>query len=303
MSDKREVMGRIKSVKDTMKITNAMYMISSVKLRRARQAVTGTEPYFLSLQHMIGRMLYQAPSVHHKYFDPKTEKAEKERKAGYVVITGDKGLAGAYNHNVLKLVQKKLDARGSGRLFVIGEMGRHYFIARKTPIESDFQYSVENYSLRLARSIAAMLMELYNAGELDEIYLVYTQLVNTMTAEAKLIKVLPLKEEDFPYQPEEENQKETFNFHPSVSAVMDAVVPDVLSGLIYGALVESYCSEQNCRMMAMRAANDSAKEMLSNLSLMYNRIRQAQITQEITEIASGAKAQKRKKNDPRRVEP
>ena len=303
MSDKREVLGRIKSVKDTMKITSAMYMISSVKLRRARQAMTGTEPYFLSLQHMIGRMLFEAPNVHHRYFDPKTEKPVSERKAGCVVITGDKGLAGAYNHNVLKLVQKQLDKRGSARLFVMGEMGRHYFMARKTPIESDFQYSVENYSLRLARTIAAMLMDLYNTGELDEIYLAYTQLVRGMTAEAKLIKVLPLKEEDFPYNPEETTQKELFNFHPSVSAVMDAVVPDVLSGMIYGAFVESYCSEQNCRMMAMKAANDSAKEMLSDLSLMYNRIRQAQITQEITEVAGGAKAQKRKKTDPRRVEP
>lgn len=303
MAGTREIQSRMRSIQDTMKITSAMYMISSIKLRKAKKELEETEPYFYTLQSMIARIMRHIPEMEHRYFEPDDLREMKEgqnqsKKAvyhGYLVVTADKGLAGAYNHNVLKLAEEQLNTSGAGKLFVVGEVGRQYFAGRKIPVEEHFLYTAQNPTMSRARVIAARLLELYDCGELDSVDMIYTSMKNGMQTETNLVRLLPLPRGDFhvPRIPMDV-RREQFRFRPSPEAVIENVVPNYLAGYIYGGLVEAYCSEHNARMIAMEAANDSAGEMLRQLSAEYNRVRQGMITQEITEVISGAKAQKRK---------
>lgn len=180
------------------------------------------------------------------------------------------------------------------RLYVVGELGRHYFEARHIQVEEQFHYTVQNPTMHRARLISSTILEDYEEGRLDEVWIIYTQMINSMQMEAEMTALLPLKREDFSniVIPADIIQEE-IQMVPSPSAVMDHVVPNYVTGFIFGALVESFCSEQNARMMAMQSASDNANAILNDLSIEYNRVRQAAITQEITEVISGAKAQKR----------
>lgn len=278
-----------------MKITNAMYMISSSKLKKAKKNLEQTQPYFDGLQNTIRRMLRHVPEMEHPFFESAEAKAKPDKKRGYVVITADKGLAGAYNHNVTKLTESCLSQGEDNLLLVVGELGREYFSRQHIPIDTNFRYTVQDPTLSRSRDIAARVIGLYEAGDLDEVYVIYTQTVNSMTVEAKVLKLLPLVKEQFETDIPIDVHVEEIHLVPSAQNVIDNVVPDYVSGFIYGALVESFCSEQNARMMAMQAATDSAQKMLHSLQIAYNRVRQGAITQEITEVIAGAKAQKKKK--------
>lgn len=295
MANAREILSRMKSVQDTRKITSAMYLISSTKLKKSRKLLEETEPYFYTLQGLIRRILRHMPQVDHFYFNPRQEIKGKNRVKGLIVITGDKGLAGAYNHNVLKMAHEWMNQGQNHRLYVVGELGRHYFSAKNVPVEEQFHYTVQNPTMHRARMIGSTVLEDYEEGRLDEVWILYTQMINSMKMEARLQQLLPLKREDFSNItiPADIIQEE-IQMVPSPSAVMDNVVPNYVTGFIFGALVESFCSEQNARMMAMQSASDNASAILNDLSVEYNRVRQAAITQEITEVISGAKAQKKK---------
>ena len=297
MANAREILSRMKSVQDTRKITNAMYLISSTKLKKSKKLLEETEPYFYSLQDLIRRILRHMPDVEHFYFNPRKEIKEEDRVKGLIVITGDKGLAGAYNHNVLKMAQEWMEQSKNHRLYVVGELGRHYFEARHIQVEEQFHYTVQNHTMHRARLISSTILEDYEEGRLDEVWIIYTQMINSMQMEAEMTELLPLKREDFSniVIPADIIQEE-IQMVPSPSAVMDHVVPNYVTGFIFGALVESFCSEQNARMMAMQSASDNANAILNDLSIEYNRVRQAAITQEITEVISGAKAQKKKQS-------
>ena len=275
MANAREIQNRIKSIQDTRKITNAMYLISSTKLKKSKKLLEDTE---------------------HPYFNARKEIKEEDRVRGLVVITGDKGLAGAYNHNVLKLAHEWMEKSDKNRLYVVGELGRQYFAARHVPVEEQFHYTVQNPTMHRARLIASSLIEDYLEGRLDEVWIIYTQMINSMKVEAQMEQLLPLKQEDFSNVviPADIHQEE-IQMVPSPTAVMDHVVPNYVTGFIFGALVESFCSEQNARMMAMQSASDNAAELLNELSIEYNRVRQAAITQEITEVVGGARAQRKKR--------
>lgn len=297
MANAREIQGRMKSIEDTRKITNAMYMISSTKLKKARKELENTVTYFYTLQATISRILRHVPDIEHRYFEKQNQVKPEEKKRGMIVITGDKGLAGAYNHNVVKLAQEWLAEGGENTLFVLGELGRQYFLSRDVKIERHFQYTVQNPTMHRARMISEMIMAKYNTDKLDEVWIVYTDTINGVQTEAKKVRLLPLRKENF----KQANQilldvhQEDFLMQPSPKLVIESIVPNYITGFIYGALVESFCSEQNARMTAMQAASDNANKMLHELSIAYNRVRQAAITQEITEVISGAKAQKKKK--------
>lgn len=295
MATAREIQTRIKSIQDTMKITSAMYMISSSKLKKARRNLENTVPYFEGLQMTIERMLRHIPEMEHRYFETEEQAKKADKKKGFIVITADKGLAGAYNHNVVKLAEECLQEGRDNLLFVVGELGREYFSHHDVPIDTSFHYTVQDPSMSRSRAIAAKVMERYEAGELDEVYVIYTQVVNSMSVEAKVRKLLPLQKENFNIGIPAGIYAEDIRLVPSAESVLDNVIPDYVSGFIYGALVESFGSEQNARMMAMQAATDNAKKMLRQLQIAYNRVRQGAITQEITEVIAGAKAQKKKK--------
>ena len=295
MASEKEIQDRMRSIKDTLKITNAMYMISSSKLKKSKKMLADTEPYFYTLQSEMSRILRHLPDMNSIYFKTNAEIPERKRKAGYIVITADKGLAGSYNHNILKLAEEELEKRDDYKLFVLGELGRHYFEQKGINIDKQFHFVVQDPSLSRARRIAEDLLKLYHENQLDELYIIYTTMVNAMQEEAQVAQLLPLKKTDFKIPVPIDIPLEGLALKPSAEEVMDHIVPNYVVGFVYGALVEAFSCEQNARMMAMEGATNSAKQMLKELDIEYNRARQAAITQEITEVIAGAKSQKKKK--------
>lgn len=287
-----EIRGRMRSIQQTLKITNAMYLISSAKVKKARKQLQEVEPYFDRLAKTILDIFRHSPQLQHRYIEGH-HKLKEERKTGFVVITGDKGLAGAYNHNVLKLAESYLARKQDSTLFLIGQMGRHYFEKKNIPIDAEFMYTVQDPTLDRAQDICDTLVDLYERGALDEIYLVFTHSYSAMRMEPEIIKLLPLDRAMLSARrglSEADQYRDVVRYEPSPEAVLDVLVPGVIRGYIFAALVESFCSEQSSRMSAMDSASESARDMLKTLSLEFNRARQGAITQEITEIAGGAEA-------------
>jgi len=301
MANATEIKNRIRSIQDTMKITKAMYMISSNKLQKAKQSRLLTEPFFYGIQMQIARLLRHIPDIKHVYFDNDLEEtqANTEKKRGIIVITGDKGFAGAYNHNILKAVEEFYQDSQKSCIYVVGEMGYHYFQQHHIPIEENFHYVAQNPTMHRARLIADQIISAYNSKKLDEVYIIYTRMVNSIVEEVKVEKLLPLVRTDFSSEEIAKvlasSYQEEFRFIPSPEVLLDHMVPNYITGYIYGALIEAFSCEQNARMAAMKAATDNASTMLHDLSIAFNRARQAAITQEITEVVGGAKALKRKK--------
>ena len=290
MQGTKEIKERINSIKDTQKITNAMYLISSTKLQKAKRSLDETEPYFFSIQAMMERLLRHLPNIDHEYFNQHTEMLEEEKISAFLVVTADKGLAGAYNHNVLKLTEENIKSKNNFKLFVVGEVGRHYFEKKNIPVEEEFKYTAQNPSLHRARMISLTMLDLYRQGQIHELNIIFTTIRSSMDSNANVKQLLPLKVSIPQLSVPMDVYHEEFFLKPSTEAVVDYVVPNYLNGFIYSALVESFCAEQNSRMMAMQSANDSANKILHDLSIKYNRVRQSNITQEITEVTSGAKA-------------
>ena len=297
MASTKEIKDRMESVRETQKITNAMYLISSTKLRKARADLQQTRPYFTALRNEIKRIFRTAGNVDSRYFYPENQKEVDEGTFALLVITADKGLAGAYNQNVIKEAVRIYGEHPDTKLFVVGEYGRHYFDQHRIPVEHSFLYTAQNPTMQRAREICSILLEGFDRGDFSKIYIIYTDMQNSMSSEARTTRLLPFHRTYFTGG---EGQKsaapDSFTFVPSVTAVLESVMQSYISGFIYSALIDSFCSEQNARMTAMDSANKNAEKLLSELSLNYNRERQALITQEITEISAGARAQKRGKH-------
>ena len=296
MGSTKEIQTRMKSIQDTMKITNAMYMISSSKMQKAKKILQDTEPYFYNMQAAIARILRHMPDIQHPFFSERHLVPKEERKVGTIVITGDKGMAGAYNHNVQKMTEDFMEeVPGHHKLYVLGMVGRQYFGKRDVDMDGSFHYTVQKPTMHRARMISEEVIRGFLEREVDEVHIIYTQMQNAVVMEPVNMQLLPLKKTSFsPLEMPAEVHQEEIEMFPSADGVLDIMIPNYLTGVIYGCLVEAYASENNARMTAMQSSTDSAKKMLQDLSIQYNRARQAAITQEITEVCSGAKAQKRK---------
>ncbi len=294
MSGIKEIRSHIKSVEATLKITNAMYLISSSSLRKARKALFDVKPYYEKLSETISDILYHTGEVEHPYFDQRSDIPEGQRKVGYIVVTGDKGLAGAYNHNVIKLLESECKKNQVSRLFMVGKMGVTWCNSKGIPMEEDFYYTAQNPTIGRAREMSNPLLHAFLDGALDEIHVIYTHMVHPLLLEPKCRKLLPLDRDMLPWTPSKaEVYDRTISYYPSANMVLDHIVPDYFTGILLGTLVESYSSEQSSRMTAMDASTKNAKEMLRSLNLSYNRARQSAITQELTEIVGGAQAKQR----------
>ena len=297
MAGTKEIKDHIDSVQETKKITSAMYLIASTKLRRARQELDNTRPYFEALRREIKRIFRTVGGevVDSPYFYPLEGEAPLDKPNACLVITADKGLAGAYNQNAIKEALKLLDTHPDTKLYVVGEYGRRFFASHSIPIEHSFLYTAQNPTMARAREISALLLDGFEKDELDKIYVVYTDMGNGMDFQARCTRVLPFHRTHFADSALVEPPVATpFEFLPSVQAVLDSMMPSYVSGFIYSALIDSFCCEQQARMTAMDSANQNAEKLLGELSLEFNRVRQSAITQEITEVSAGARAQRKK---------
>lgn len=294
MAGSKEIQERMNGIKDTLKITNAMYLISSSKLRKARKNQQMVEDYFQTIRNTIGDILNHMPQMEHVYLNSASQEEKRKKHRAYIVITADKGLAGAYNLNVIKLAEQEMEQYPDAKLFVIGQIGKHYFEEKNANMEKDFLYSSQNPSLQRARNITAEILEQYHEKKIDQVFILYTQMKDALQSEAVMMQLLPLSREQFRECRNEGGSTESF--FPDAKSVFNQIAPITMHGIIFSAMTESWCAELNDRMTAMSSASKSAKEMIADLELEYNRTRQYSITQEITEICAGAKAQRQKKS-------
>lgn len=293
MASMSEIRTRISSVQDTMKITNAMYLISSAKLRKAKSGHEKVSPYFKLLQQTIADILERCPDLEEDFFEETSlrQVPESGRRRTIIVISSDKGLAGSYNHNVFKKVEELVKDDSENTLILVGHMAINYFKNYENiKIDEKHIYPAAEPAMYRARDIAEHVIGQFLSNEVDEVYVVYTNMINSMAFEAEIKRIMPLSTKMFENVDTGERLREPV-FSPSPEAVIAHIAPNYIKGLIYGVMVESYACEQSARMTAMDNATTNAKEMIRELSLAYNRERQAAITQEITEIVSGASAQ------------
>jgi len=294
MANMKGIKDRIDGISNTKKITNAMYLISSTRLQKAKKALEDTRPYFLMQEHEIKRIFQSESDINSRYFYPKTGRKPAETYA-YLVITADKGLAGPYNFSVLRRTEEEMKKHKKIKLFVVGEYGRRYFAKRRIPIEDSFLYTAQEPTFERAREICYRLLRDYDERKVDEIRVIYSDMENELNSEVKMMRMLPFERKKFLTPARQKNEVDVhFQFYPSVTEVIDRCMPRYIAGFIYGALVDSFSAEQNARMNAMSNANRNAEELIADLTLQYNGIRQSAITQEITEISAGARAQRNK---------
>lgn len=276
----KDIKIRIKSVESTMQITKAMELVASSKLRRAKERVERSRPYFNILHQTLMDIAYSNTEFNSPFIVKRPVK-----KACYVVIAGDRGLAGGYNSNMFKLVAAHMET-APACVLPIGKKAVEYFERHGTELLTK-QYSVvEEMSMGSCIEIAQLLAEGFLKGDFDELYIGYTNFVSMLTQDSTVMKVLPINFDR--EQAKSGGPQSLIIYEPESEAVYDAIVPDYLAGILYGALNESWASELGARRTAMDAASKNAGEMIEDLSLKYNRARQGAITQEITEIVAGA---------------
>lgn len=281
MPDISELKHRIKSIQDTHQITKAMELISIAKMRKAVAKQSFSSVYFDSVRYTLKDIMRHSSDVRNRY----TVHRPSNRTA-YIVVAGDKGLAGAFNNNVLNLAWEHMQRRPVHYVVTIGQMARAFFESREQQIDLEFTHAITNPTLHDARGIMRDILELYDRNLMDEVYVVFTRMHSTTVHEPVMVKLLPIEEKDI-----EVDVKSTFNgeicYDPSPREVLDVLVPQYLVGMIYSTLIHSSASEHAARMMAMSNANKNAEKMLDALNLEYNRLRQGAITTELFDLSSG----------------
>ena len=290
MASMRDIKRRRDSIKSTQQITNAMKLVATAKLQKAKTGAEETRPYFQKMHDTISSIIAQSGNVSHKYLD------EREGKNNtYIVITSNRGLAGGYNNNVCKQVinHHKADEAENVKVVAIGKKGRDAMRRLDFEIIDTFNEIVEKPTFADAVQIGSSVLKKFVEGEIDHVYIAYTAFESTLNQVPKLLKVLPLDLDDFAMDvTSEDNLISGIEYDPSPEEVLDHVIPQYVNSIIFGALKESVASEHGSRMTAMDSATSNASDMIDKLTLIYNRARQASITQELSEIVAGAEALK-----------
>jgi F-type H+-transporting ATPase subunit gamma len=280
----KDIKRRIKSVSNTKQITKAMELVSSAKLRRAKDAVVQSRPYFETLYDTIKEIAVGTKGIKNVYLEQRDVK-----NRCYIVLAGDRGLCGGYNSNALKAAVAHMDGKKE-KVVTVGKKSVDFFSNRGYDVLESYTGISEKPEYSHGQDIAAKVMELYSKGEVDEVYLVYTYFASALVQEPRAVKLLPLSFE-VEEAPEEKKEKGAMlNYEPSEEEVLSYLVPNFVAGIVFGGLVESSASEQGARRMAMESATGNAEDMIGKLDLLYNRARQASITQELSEIVAGASA-------------
>ncbi|MGN0317199.1 MAG: ATP synthase F1 subunit gamma [Lachnospira sp.] len=283
MASMRDIKRRRDSIQSTGQITKAMKLVSTVKLQKAKGKAESTKPYFDLMYETVSNILAKSGNINHRYL-----KAGESGKKAVITITANRGLAGGYNSNITKLVENSGIPKEDVTLYTIGTKGRDFLVRRGYKVAADYSDIIEQPLYSDAKEICERVLNDFTAGEIGEIYLAYTAFKNTVVHEPQLIKLLPVDTQDVKAKSGADTTP--MNYEPEEEEALDMIIPKYICSLIYGALIESVASENGARMQAMDNATSNADEMISDLSLKYNRARQASITQELTEIVAGANA-------------
>lgn len=280
MASMRDIKRRIKSVNSTQQITKAMYLVASSKLNKAKLRLNETLPFATEIKKVIANIVTGSNNVTHPFL----QKRQEVKNTCVIVVTGDRGLCGGYNSNVNK---KALTAikNNTDKVITVGSKAKDFFKNRANIIES-FTNISEHPSYEDALKIGRLALELFSSGQVDEVYLAYTEFISSLSSEPKLVKLFPLDANEF--KNENTSSKMLKSYEPNEEEVLKYVIPKYVNTVIFGALVESAVCELGARMTAMDSATENASEMIDALNLVYNRARQGAITQEITEIVGGS---------------
>lgn len=285
MASMRDIKRRKSSIQSTQQITKAMKLVSTVKLQRAKQRAEQSKAYFNCMYQTVSSMLAKAGGINHPYIT-----GNDSTKKAVIMITGNRGLAGGYNSNIIKLITKGDFVKEELDIYAIGSKGRDALARNGYNIKAVYKDLAEEPSYSDAMSISRELLNAYKSGEVGEIYLAYTSFRNTVSHDPKLIRLLPADISENEAAKEDTGAVAMMNFEPKDEEALELIIPQYITSLIYGGLVESVASENGARMQAMDSATSNAEEMIDSLSLLYNRARQGAITQELTEIIAGAEA-------------
>lgn len=283
MASLREIKGRINSTKKTSQITKAMEMVSTSKLSRAEMSAKSFAPYMEKMQEVVGSIAHGTVDAVHPMLIHRPVK-----KSAYIVITGDRGLVGAYNTNVIRRVNRLIQERHKSKdeygIISIGRVGRDFYRKQKENILLEITGLNDHPNFSDIQNITRKTVEMFSDGTYDELFIIYTHYVSVVQHDVIVKKVLPLSDIAPASKPM------SYEFEPDVEEILNVLLPQYAESLIFGALLESKASEHASSMMAMKNATDNAMELINTLTISYNRARQAQITQEITEIVAGASA-------------
>ena len=284
MASMRDIKRRKTSIQGTQQITKAMKLVSTVKLQRARTSAEKSKEFFNCMYETVNSILQRVGQVEHRYL-----RSGASPKKAVVVITSNRGLAGGYNSNIVKLITRHPEWNKEDLvIYALGNKGRDGLARYGYKIEECNGEIMESPTYADAMALSAELLQSFANGEIGEIHLAYTAFKNTVSHVPTLMQLLPVV---VPEKKEEDNTpKAVMNFEPEDTEALDLIIPKYVTSLIYGALVESVASENGARMQAMDNATSNAEEMISDLALKYNRARQGSITQELTEIIAGAEA-------------
>ncbi len=281
MASMRDIKRRKSSIQSTQQITKAMKLVSTVKLQKARNRAEATNPYFNYMYKTVSSMLAKSGTIDHPYL-----RGGQSGKKAVVVITSNRGLAGGYNSNIVKLITGGDFVKEDLNIYAVGGKGVEALSRRGYNIVENASEIMEAPTYSDAAALCNKVLDAFSKGEVGEIYLAYTHFKNTVSQEPKLIKLLPVEID--PAETDDSNV--LMNYEPNEEEALNMIIPKYVTSLFYGALVEAVASENGARMQAMDSATSNAEEMISDLSLKYNRARQGSITQELTEIIAGANA-------------
>ncbi len=282
MASMRSIKRRKGSIESTQQITKAMKLVSTVKLQRAKGRAEKSKSYFGCMYATVKSVLAKSGNINHPYLQ-----AGDSTKKAVIVITSNRGLAGGYNSNVIKLITKGDFSKADTALYTVGIKGKDYFSHHGYEVVKDYSDLIEEPAYADAMRISEDLLKAFSDGEVGEIYLAYTAFKNTVSHVPTLLKLLPVDTDGLE---DADEDKALMNFEQDEEEALNLLIPKYVTSLIYGSMVEAVASENGARMQAMDSATSNAEEMIDKLSLQYNRARQGSITQELTEIIAGAEA-------------
>jgi len=285
----RTIKRRISSVKSTQKITRAMELIASSRIIKAQQRVEAARPYSEEMRRLMASVAANAASIDH----PLLKERDEISSVGTVVVTADRGLAGAYNSNVIRAAERDMREHGKdNRLFLVGKKGVTYFRFRGYEFEESWMGNSEQPRVEDARNVAKALADEFSEGKVDQVKLAYTRYESAMTQRPTVVQLLPLPEEELEelQEEQEDEQRPQYVFEPDPEQILNYLLPRYVEGLILQGLLEAAASEHAARRRAMKAATDNADDLMDNLTRTYNQARQAEITTEIMEVVGGAEA-------------